>query len=346
VSLPTPQPTAATEVQPPFQAWSRQLNDSEDFAQLFGKWGGQFHQMSRGEFRGSMQMAGGPVLRVFQAKTNQEVLTRGVDQVPFATFVPITPWNARTTWQGRRLSAGQLIAKGPNIEYFNQTSHAAVLRVLLVPVPTIEDAIYTLTGREAGSEISTWTALRPEPKSLVRLEAALGMLLSAATNDPELLAGTEGYGLQQECLRRLVDALRMPAADAISRGHFANRSNLVKHAVQFMHDRLDRPLAALDLCAELGVSDRILRRIFRETFGMGPLKYFRTMRLHEVRIALKNARGSNLTVENIARRWRFHRLGTFAAEYRQQFGERPSETLGVRGWSGVQQMTRRESRAD
>jgi AraC family ethanolamine operon transcriptional activator len=123
--------------------------------------------------------------------------------------------------------------------------------------------------------------------------------------------------------------------------HPVSRSVPVRRTIDFHHERLDQPLTALDLCAELGVSDRMLRRACREAFGLGPLVYFRLMRMHEVRAALRAARGGDLAVADIVRRWGFHGLGAFAAEYRRQFGELPSETLGVRGWPGVQQMNRR-----
>lgn len=139
--------------------------------------------------------------------------------------------------------------------------------------------------------------------------------------------------------------LQAPAADATRHGHFANKAGLLKHAVEFMHDSVDQPLTALDLCAKLGVGDRMLRRAFHDAFGIGPLKYFRTMRMHEVHSELKKARGTPVSVADTVRRWGFRRLGAFAADYRQYFGGLPSETLGVRGWPGVQQTTRQGNRS-
>jgi AraC-like DNA-binding protein len=72
----------------------------------------------------------------------------------------------------------------------------------------------------------------------------------------------------------------------------------------------------------------------------GPITCFRLLRLHAVRNALKAARGGGLGVAGIAAAWGFHRPGAFATEYRQQFGEAPSITLGVRGCRGVQSRVR------
>jgi AraC family ethanolamine operon transcriptional activator len=174
-----------------------------------------------------------------------------------------------------------------------------------------------------------------------RFERTLTTLLTQSLRHPGILGSPEGDLLEGVCLRALIDALADSSVDVKTRLRPVSRSKLVRLAVDFMHDRLDKPLTALELCAELGVSDRMLRRAFREEFGLGPLAYFRLMRMHEVRAALRAARGGDEAVTDIVRRWGFHRLGPFAAEYRRQFGELPSETLGVRGWPGVKAMTRR-----
>ena len=101
-----------------------------------------------------------------------------------------------------------------------------------------------------------------------------------------MLNSAEGRAIELECVRRLIDLLTEPST-AVSTNMLAkDRTILVRRAVDFMHGRLKEPLTAMELCAELGTSDRSLRRAFREVFGMGPLAYFRVIRLHAVRDAL------------------------------------------------------------
>jgi AraC family ethanolamine operon transcriptional activator len=277
---------------------------------------------------------------VFQAETNQSILTRGLDSSPYVTLIPITKENAATVWQGRRLSEGQLIVKGPEVEYHNQTERNTTIRCLLLPVQTLQDAARALAGNDAAKLSASWTAPRPSRETMSRFEGTLTTLLTQALRDPNILGSPEGDFLEGECLRAVIDALADSTADVKTRLPPASRLKLLKRAVDLMHERLDKPLTGLDLCAELGVNDRMLRRAFREEFGLGPLAYVRLMRMHEVRAALRAARGRDEAVADIVRRWGFQRLGSFAAEYRRQFGELPSETLGVRGWPGVKAMTR------
>jgi AraC family ethanolamine operon transcriptional activator len=317
-------------VRPTTRVISRNLRNFSEFSEVFAQWNGQFYQMSRGQFRGSIQVVAGQNVRVFAAETNQSILTRGMSS-EFATFIPITTRNEATIWQGRSLSAGQLIVKRPEAEYHNLTSRNTTIRALLVPVRLLKDAARILSGSKADFQFPTWSAPRLATRAMTRVETGLSELITVALQDPAFLGSKEGIAFEMECLRRVINAVAPSSmADDNSLGP-STRVALVSRAVDLMHAHLDQPLTAFDLCEELGTSDRTLRRAFRETYGLGPLAYFRVIRLHAVRAALQAAQGSHDSVADIAGRWGFHRLGSFANEYRVQFGALPSHTLGVRG---------------
>ena len=78
---------------------------------------------------------------------------------------------------------------------------------------------------------------------------------------------------------------------------------------------------------------RKLNDCFQEALGTSPLKYLRAVRLNGVRRELRMGAPS---VQDVAARWGFWHHGEFAAAYRRQFGELPSQTLG-----GVKRLGRR-----
>jgi len=55
----------------------------------------------------------------------------------------------------------------------------------------------------------------------------------------------------------------------------------------------------------------------------------RMRRFHAVRRALLAARQGSVNVAHIAHSHDFYELGRFAVDYRNLFGERPSETLAI-----------------
>ncbi len=313
-----------------------QLDDFENFASLFGRWGGQFHQLSRGSFRGTAKVAGGKLIQAFEANTNQDILTRGRDNADFATFIPITHRNDACRWQGRQLLAGQLIAKRPEVAYHANVRRDSLMSALLVPIGLLHDAMRILCADDDLDEIDPWAAIDPSAEKMKRFKSSMDALLTLNTQHQPAIAGPEGHVLESECLRQLVDLLTESKVEAKRPSGHDSPSRPVRHVIDFMHAHLNQPLTAITLCGQSGVSDRALRRYFRERFGMGPLAYHRIMRMHAARDALKATKGADGSVTDIARRFGFTRLGAFAAEYRIQFGELPSETLGVRGFPGVQ----------
>ena len=316
------------------QRFRRSIRDFDALAAVFQQWDGGFTQMSRGSFQGELQVAVGPRLRAFHVETGQSIHTRG-NGAETVTFIPIGARSEGTLWQGRRLTRGALLMRGADVSYDNRTERGARFRALIVPAATIAQVATVLSGGAVAEDWATWRGLLPEPGALARFETCLEAFLS----------GTDGAAHAAEaealCLRTLVDAVISAGNEAAApRQH--DRAHLVERVTRFMRDRRATSLTAIDLCAAFGVSDRLLRLAFNEAYGLGPLAYFRLLRLHDVRQSLIAARGRDRSVAEILDRAGVTRPAAFSGAYRRHFGERPSETLGVRGWDGVQAMTRAE----
>ncbi len=97
-------------------------------------------------------------------------------------------------------------------------------------------------------------------------------------------------------------------------------------ALAFLNARLDAPVALDDLAAAAGVRPRTLEAHFKSHLGTTPLGWVRRTRLARARQHLL-ASGESANVTDIANANGFTELGRFAAQYRRQFGELPSQTL-------------------
>jgi AraC family ethanolamine operon transcriptional activator len=108
--------------------------------------------------------------------------------------------------------------------------------------------------------------------------------------------------------------------------HEADRHRLARRAEALLRATLDEPMTVRELCAALRVPERTLYLGFRECFGTSPMAYLKGLRLEAVHRDLRRA-GSSATVTDTATKWGFFQFGEFAAAYRAQFGELPSQTL-------------------
>ncbi len=100
----------------------------------------------------------------------------------------------------------------------------------------------------------------------------------------------------------------------------------VRRVERYIVDNIEQPIALEDLVAVSGVSARALFDGFRRFRGQSPMALVRSLRLERVRQDLLDARPGD-TVTSIACRWGFFQFGRFAGQYKQAFGESPSQTM-------------------
>lgn len=103
----------------------------------------------------------------------------------------------------------------------------------------------------------------------------------------------------------------------------------VKRAIDYVHANLDLPITPTDIARAAGVPGRTLFKHFKDCRGISPMRYVRTARFDKVREVLSCAETAT-SVTEVASQWGFTHLGRFSVEYRQRFGESPSDTLEQR----------------
>jgi AraC family ethanolamine operon transcriptional activator len=129
-----------------------------------------------------------------------------------------------------------------------------------------------------------------------------------------------------EQIRRTLDQHTGRRAEG-RRPSLHRRMALVRRFEQQIKERIDAPLRIPDLCSDLGVSQRTLEMIVREETGLTPKQFATVLRLNAIRRQLLQVGSGSVTIAGIARHFGIDHLGRFAATYRRQFGERPSDTL-------------------
>ena len=178
------------------------------------------------------------------------------------------------------------------------------------------DAEARLAGREAITTRPAWCR--------ILWSHLVGLLDLAQTRNA--LHAPWGQLLERKCFCSFAELLARPD-DGRTDCQPCQRARVVRRAEEFLQAHLGDPLSLLDLCREVAVSERTLHYAFREVRGLSPMAYFKASRLNAVRRELKAAPAGTASVHAIARRWGFWHTGEFAADYRRQFGELPSETF-------------------
>ena len=98
--------------------------------------------------------------------------------------------------------------------------------------------------------------------------------------------------------------------------------------LELLQQLLDGPEAGIaQAAATLGVTVRTLHNHCQKQLGMSPGRYIKLTRLLRARMTLLHADPACSSVTAIARACGFTQLGRFSVDYRQAFGETPSQTL-------------------
>ena len=100
----------------------------------------------------------------------------------------------------------------------------------------------------------------------------------------------------------------------------------LKRALSWLDQRLDDPIKLEELATVAGVRPRTIEAYFKSHLGVTPLGWIRKTRLARVRQQLRMA-DEDASVTQIANANGFAELGRFAAQYRKEFGELPSDTM-------------------
>jgi transcriptional regulator GlxA family with amidase domain len=106
-----------------------------------------------------------------------------------------------------------------------------------------------------------------------------------------------------------------------------NRERRVRRAQEYLLADLDRPFRLPELAKATHSSGRNLQIAFAQAYGVGPMEWFRAIRLQAVHRELREESSSATRIAEVAMRWGFSHLGRFSTEYRKLFGETPSQTL-------------------
>jgi AraC-like DNA-binding protein len=104
-------------------------------------------------------------------------------------------------------------------------------------------------------------------------------------------------------------------------------TDIAKRVTSYIEENAGKDLTLSDLVEVSGMSARTLYSSFSQAYGTGPMAFLKRVRLSRCREDLLVADPEAEFVGDIAARWGFYHLSSFARDYRREFGELPSESL-------------------
>jgi len=108
------------------------------------------------------------------------------------------------------------------------------------------------------------------------------------------------------------------------------RDKIIERLRRLLEASEGKSLSMAGMVTACGASERTVRSVIHEYFGVSPRRFLSVWRLHQVRKSLRAARPDDASVTELLSRCGVWEFGRFAGQYRAAFGELPSATLKMR----------------
>jgi AraC-like DNA-binding protein len=274
-----------------------------------------------------------PLLSVGYLDMSDEAVMRVAD-VPSCHIAVALSGHTVTTWPDHRGStvtgpgSATVFSPGTDVELM-WSQHCAQLG-LMISASEITRELELLLDRPVRRPAEFARRLDLTTNSSRSWLSLLGILAREAGRADGLLShGLALANVQRLLIQGLLLTQPHSYSDALGDDGRPASEAVVKRAIDLMHGQPESVWTTTELARATGVSARALQKAFARSGELPPMTYLRHVRLRLVRdeLAAASRTASSAAVTAVAGRWGFVHLGRFAQQYRQLFGEAPSETL-------------------
>ncbi|MBD2603450.1 helix-turn-helix domain-containing protein [Scytonema hofmannii FACHB-248] len=307
---------------------TRQFDDIDTCAKAINPLNVTVNQLTPGSFVGNINFADFRGLKFIHVTSNQCVTFKGPKPPHDVTFTTILQANeTQVLSHGCPIKKQDIFGFDPTREadvVSGKDSHIVLARLNLSVFQSLAEQM----GYDLGQKFLKQNLIRLHPSSLRHLRAYYQQITEIFTGKTSLLIQPQMRSLiVEDFLPLLINTLGKSAQKNRHTPKIFHRYSFVKKAEEIAQSYSDRPLTLKQLCDNLGTSSSTLSYGFQDIFGVSPMSYLKIQRLNGVRRTLKNADPNTTTVMQIAEHWGFWSGGHLCRDYKEMFGELPSETL-------------------
>lgn len=315
---------------PPSPILYRQFQDVDAFGQAFHAEGLSVTQLEPGRFEGSVtkiQLEDLQLLRMTMSCSLYTLGPKPPDKILFS--VSLVPPQGTLITHKQALPSEVMFGFDPTREVSLVTPENFQVAIISLPLERLQRYLHDVERDDLDTKFLQQNALQIEDQQLSHLRDYLNQLFHLAVTNPDFLRRSHSL-IVGDLLPLLVNCFSAEACPQLCTSSF-RRATLVQEAEAFMLTHLDEPITLEAICQAVKTSKSALSYGFKDIFGLSPMAYLKTVRLHGVRRALRTSDPTQATVLGIANDYGFWHMGHFSKDYRRMFGESPSDTLRGEG---------------
>ena len=309
-----------------FEYFDYEIDGVEAYASVLSEAAFEVSQLEPGTLRGHHTRLCLAEFEISWVKMNLAI--RGLGNLPSDTWTVSLVLNTdgRSFQHGVEVEAGSMVVHGPGAIHDGLYGRGFSVVCFGVPAAIFEPRVNQEFPDLRGMLSNPWDIFSVS-------ELKTSELISTFQDAVELLRADDSVRCSEAAMKWMVDELLydyllslLEADQVAAHDQVMGATKIVRQAEVFANDSPNDAQAVGDLCNAVGVSRRTLSRAFEQTVGMGPATYLRRMRLGAARSSILQSIGDSKTISEIAINHGFWHFSRFAEQYREMFGESPSET--------------------
>jgi AraC-like DNA-binding protein len=285
-------------------------------------WDLKYLQIGRGRARVRMNLAQTGQMVVAVVGRSPGFLERGSPPPGTATFSVLLQ-GTRLLGQRHPWDTGSMAVVPAGAEYELLATDPSTALTMAVNQKRLDERSLEMWGRRF-PETEIGPCLRfQNPAARRGLVATWARWLNRARRNPGMLLDPGiAARMEEDVLHSLLCGVEPSSKVPPPRPY----RGLALRAESFIRRSLEEQITIEDICRATNASARSVHASFQTIFGMPPKAYWKALRLSSAREDLRDAKRGT-TVSEVAAKWSFYRFGYFSIDYREKFGENPSDTL-------------------
>ncbi|MFM0503575.1 helix-turn-helix domain-containing protein [Paraburkholderia caffeinilytica] len=302
------------------------LADVHDHSLAVSGWEQIYRQMTPGRFQSTLVQASSNDFHFFRETTNRRVAQHGVSPAGLASIAVPLYAPLVGTFQGRRVDGYALLLLGAGEEFRFYTPESMHYAGISVSAEMMDELLSVTVGEHVSCQMRGGVLALSDEQGVMLRERLAPFLDSAERNAAAFAHPAATKVFRDEMISVLLGLIESASQAPPRDLTHTTYSDIVRRCERILQDNAEQPITVLDLCRALRCSRRTLQTSFQRVANVTPVEYLRSIRLNAVRRLLRMTSAEELLIGDAACRWGFTHLGYFAREYRDLFGELPSQT--------------------
>jgi len=294
--------------------------DADEHALNLSQWDQRYDQLSSGAFEGSVTELWLPRTQVFVERANRQLRQTCAAWRESVWFGIPAAEDGQMSMGSKRLSADAVCIRDGGAEFDLMTAANFDLYGIVVDRAAFAEHVERSARQDLDRLLKQGDVISLPTLQKASLCASLANILDDARTPGE----ENPILLQDRIFELLTRVLQQGHASAPVKRSQLSRQQTVDRIREHLLQNPANPPSIPELCERLHLSRRALQNCVEEVTGLAPLAFMRSIRLNAVRRELRQGRTGE-PISSIAYNWGFSHLSQFARDYRQLFGELPSE---------------------